>query len=106
MVVTKREEHPIGENVNEKTKSKKKKFIGVVVFIFSMSIYLYVSLTGLYRTCRGALYLAISFVPLVTYALLVGKKGKGLYRYLPYILLILLAYFLLQFICKKCIGPI
>jgi len=106
MVVTRREEHPISENMNEKTKSKKKKLKGAVVFIWWASIYLYISLTGLFRTCRGALYLAISFVPLVTYAFLVGKKGKGLYRYLPYILLILFASFLLRFICKKCIGPI
>jgi hypothetical protein len=106
MVVTKREEHPIREHVNEKTKSKKKKFIGVVVFIWWASLNLYVSLTGLFRTCRGALYIAISIAPLVTYALLVGKKGKGLYRYLLYILLILFAYFLLWFIYKKCIRPI
>lgn len=106
MILIRREEHPIGENVNEKTKSKKKKLIGIVVFIFWMSLYLYISLTGLYRTCRGALYLAISIIPLFTYACLVGEKGKGLYRYLTYILLILFVSFLLWFIYQQCIEPI
>ncbi len=83
-------------------KSRKKNLLGVTLLIVYILFCLSIALAGLIGTCAGAVYFVAGSIVFLILACFVGKRPKGIPRYLFYLILVLFLLYLVRMLHDGC----